>query len=127
MAGSTFSAVIEGCSTNTLSEHHSTVHLDNRMTEEENLTNPLSLEKKLEEKALIRVFPNPTTGNFTVDGNFQAAAIQLFTANGQLLKTRVQQNLPFEMDISGLPSGLYFIRAFSEGNEVLMKRIVKKH
>ena len=127
VAGSTFSAVIEGCSTNTLSEHHSTVHLDNRMTEEENLTNPLSLEKKLEEKALIRVFPNPTTGNFTVDGNFQAAAIQLFTANGQLLKTRVQQNLPFEMDISGLPSGLYFIRAFSEGNEVLMKRIVKKH
>lgn len=125
VAGSTFRAVIDGCSTSNSTENNPEENLAHKVIHEDVLV-PSSFTKKEDNRAFMKVFPNPTTGIFTVAGSFQGATIQLFTANGQLLEALSNQSSPLQMNLGNLPSGLYFIRAFSDERKVMTQRIVKK-
>lgn len=124
--GATFEALIDGCSTNNLSPNESRERISHNVPPEENTIAPFYASTLLSEKSYIQVAPNPTTGFFTIDGNFQDAGIQLFSTTGKLIQSLSHQTPPLQMDLSRFPSGLYFIRAVNGTNEVMIKRVVKK-
>jgi hypothetical protein len=62
----------------------------------------------------IRMFPNPTTDRLHIQFSQRlegSAYIRLFNTNGQeMMNLSVQNELEYTLDISELPSGLYFLQ-----------------
>jgi len=75
------------------------------------------------------VFPNPITdGSFTVDFRNGSAAIssyELYSLTGnRILREPVSDQSPeIKVNVTGLPSGLYFLKVWS-GNEAFTKKVV---
>jgi hypothetical protein len=86
-------------------------------------------EGNLRSNDLFRVYPNPTTGHFTLDipeaEPGAQATIELYGNQGVCIarmSSIKQQHMPF--DIANYPSGLYFLRV-SNGGSVTTMKIVK--
>ena len=79
----------------------------------------------VEEVDQIVLYPNPTEGNFRIKGlnanhNYQ---VSVFDFTGKWIKdSKINEN---ELDISGLPSGLYLIKIIENGNEIHLEKLVK--
>jgi hypothetical protein len=54
----------------------------------------------------VEVYPNPASETLRIDG-LEAAEIQVYNALGQLVKVVRGTN---EVNVSGLPEGLYLLR-----------------
>ena len=77
----------------------------------------------LSENATERsVHPNPTTGTVRVEGE-KAAEIQVFNALGQLVKTVQNTN---EVNLHGLPQGIYLMRVALDDGTVFTDKVVKE-
>lgn len=69
--------------------------------------------------------PNPTTGLFTIQGLTSAYNIDVLYSDGSLYQSYNSAS-DIEIDLSNLPSGLFFISIQSiVNNEVCMKKIIK--
>ena len=56
----------------------------------------------------LSVYPNPTTGKLKVEnGKLRMGEVKVFTVTGQLVRTAVGS----EIDLAGLPNGVYIIQA----------------
>ena len=82
--------------------------------------------------ASLLVYPNPTSGEFKVSGfGFNVTGIAVFDLMGKsvaTVETRLIASLqesPLCLDISPLPSGMYFVRITTE-NGVVTKKVVKR-
>lgn len=75
------------------------------------------------EKDDIVVYPNPTSGVIYID-NCQGCAAEVFDARGSL--ARQQQNVSSQIDLLGLPDGMYMVR-LSNGKIYYNKKIIKSH
>ncbi len=69
---------------------------------------------------LFRVYPNPTTGSFTIEiiGRevLQTANIEIYDMRGERMATRqVEGKLKHEFSLQEKPNGIYIIRLVSEG------------
>lgn len=65
-----------------------------------------------EELANISVYPNPSTGNFTLEMKElnTEATIRIVTYTGSIISEEVvNTNSPYPFDISGLPAGIYTV------------------
>jgi hypothetical protein len=76
-----------------------------------------------------RVYPNPTTGVFRLEfsetSNEQKIVTEIISPFGErLLQTESFAGSAFRFDISGRPSGIYLLRAFTE-NQSLVIKIIK--
>ena len=70
----------------------------------------------------INIYPNPTREKITINGlKDQNWDIQLFGTNGQLL---LQQRNQYQMDVSGLPSGLYWLK-INAASQTITQKIIK--
>ncbi len=81
----------------------------------------------------LYVWPNPTTGEFKVQrakGRVECQSSELIDLYGNVMKINnnrtIEQlnNSALEIDISNLPSGIYFIRINFE-NQTIVKKIIK--
>jgi hypothetical protein len=63
----------------------------------------------------IKVFPNPTDGNFTIENLPQLAIVELWTATGQIIFVGSASNGKFEFNLAEYSDGIYFVRVLSEG------------
>jgi hypothetical protein len=76
----------------------------------------------------ISVFPNPTTGELRIDAStpISIQAIEIFDVFGKNLLTMpmAQMSSEITLNISHLPSGVYFVRIITETGEVT-KKIIK--
>lgn len=72
-------------------------------------TDPLSINL-ISEDSSIKIFPNPTEDFLTVQTSAQTdALVQISDINGSLIKSmRIRGSV--QIDVSGLPSGMYVIR-----------------
>lgn len=72
---------------------------------------------------MFSVYPNPTTGLFSVigQGNF---TLKVFNVQGQLLISK-KVNDKIEIDLSDLENGIYLLQ-LSQSNSVITERIVKQ-
>ncbi|MBP5497347.1 MAG: T9SS type A sorting domain-containing protein [Bacteroidales bacterium] len=75
----------------------------------------------------FKVYPNPTTGVVNVqitNHNSPITEFHVFDAYGKLI--RVVDVQTTQIDLSGFASGVYFIKAVSDGNVVAVRKVVKQ-
>lgn len=74
-----------------------------------------------------RIYPNPTQTNLFVEFESNDISIQLSDMNGKVLSVPVDEKSAgkYKMDISRLPSGMYFIR-LSGKQHVEIQKIIKQ-
>jgi hypothetical protein len=71
---------------------------------------------------MVRVYPNPTTQQLTIDYNESVKQLSIVNTLGQQLKTlEINASGRMDVDVSELPSGVYFLKI----NEKEMKKFVK--
>ena len=76
------------------------------------------------------VYPNPTSGMVTVTlGDYveQEATLQVLDVNGKLIqtiRTGVVENFTEEINLTGQPAGIYFVRLQLADGTVEVKRVV---
>ncbi len=70
----------------------------------------------------VKVFPNPTSGKITIEGE-NITHISVFNNAGQIIKQTEVEFTPSFLDLNQHPKGMYFIKV--KTNEGLaVKRIV---
>lgn len=76
----------------------------------------------------VKVFPNPTVGNLTVDLTAvnELADVQIINMLGQSVRTLNNQTGVLTLDVSNLANGIYFIRVNTETQFSSTKVIVSK-
>lgn len=79
--------------------------------------------KELENR--FDVYPNPSNGNFTINGrlvNASNSSITLLGALGNVIQESKVSSLPFEINVNDLPNGVYFIH-LNNGSNTLTKKV----
>jgi len=67
----------------------------------------------------VRVFPNPTNGNMTLQTDLSLpVTIQVFDISGKLVSTQRMASSIQQMDMSHLPKGAYSVRLFNDKQSV---------
>jgi len=83
--------------------------------------------------AAIQIYPNPASEILTINftqNNFIAEKITLYNMFGQSLyeisPTKLLPDTSFNLDVSSLSNGTYFIAAFNKKGQLVAKRFVKE-
>ena len=71
------------------------------------------------------IYPNPTTGNVTVESNAINADITVFDMFGKLMMTSKVASERTELDFSGFASGVYMVR-IANSNAITTVKVVKE-
>ena len=72
----------------------------------------------------ITIYPNPNSGNFTIDiGNFEETNLEIYNITGQLiLKNNLTQNLT-SINLTKFSKGMYFVKV-NTANIVIIEKII---
>jgi len=73
----------------------------------------------------IHIYPNPTTGSFTISGLEQGQVIELYNYLGQML-TSVTAQTTMHFDISTKANGLYVVRITNKNGSLATERKIVK-
>ena len=71
------------------------------------------------------IHPNPTTGQVTITGKDLKSA-EVFNTLGQHIATAQGEGEQMTMDISALPSGVYFVNITDKDGRKCVRKVVKK-
>jgi len=74
------------------------------------------------EVSKFNIYPNPATNFITIDSEIKVDKYQIFSINGQKLMEGSETN---KINISGLNSGMYFIK-FEIDYKSYVSKIIKK-
>lgn len=73
----------------------------------------------------IHLYPNPSSTYFVI--NTATSKVQLYSITGQLVKSfNPNQSTSYQYDVSDLKSGMYFVEAINENNEVKVMKFIKQ-
>ena len=86
-------------------------------------TMPVSTDEQTIQQ--LRVYPNPTTGIFTLDNREVAGDIIVYSLTGQPLRRFVAADSP-TYDIRDLPQGAYILRLVDDAGRTLINRMIQK-
>jgi hypothetical protein len=90
-----------------------------------------SLDSTVESEAsenIFKVYPNPTTGRFTIELSEIATTVmvEIYGAMGeQILRQEVSGFMMYEFDLSNQPRGIYIIRVL-DGSEMGIERVIRQ-
>jgi len=73
------------------------------------------------------IYPNPTCGEFTIDnGQLTINNVEIYDVYGRKVETRRAASLQAEIviNISHLQSGIYFVKIYSEANQIAIKKLI---
>ena len=74
----------------------------------------------------IKISPNPVIDQLTVQANTTIAHYKLYSLTGQILKENVVSSKTFNVDMSSLNTGVYFMEFVSSSNQKETIQIIKK-
>lgn len=80
----------------------------------------LSTDELKKSKNTLSVFPNPTTGKFSIETSEDSKA-QLYDQSGKILKDFELKKGINEENISELPSGTYLLKTSSESKKIIKR------
>ncbi|MCB0686974.1 MAG: right-handed parallel beta-helix repeat-containing protein [Saprospiraceae bacterium] len=74
----------------------------------------------------IQIGPNPTPNLLTMDGDFSYATVQVINNTGQIVLDLSAEETPLQINLEGLPEGIYFLRIESNLHPKLnLLRVIK--
>ncbi|SCY43806.1 Por secretion system C-terminal sorting domain-containing protein [Nonlabens sp. Hel1_33_55] len=73
----------------------------------------------------INIYPNPSTGLFTIDSD-QPVSYKVFNLNGQLINESATSISNNTVDISNAAKGLYFIKLNTNDGQTITKKLIKQ-
>jgi len=73
-------------------------------------------------ESLLKIYPNPSHGIFTITGFINTANIEIMNAVGEQIY-RNETTLPVSLDLSGRPKGVYLLKVETD-NRVFFEKIV---
>jgi hypothetical protein len=79
---------------------------------------------KTENKNVLNAYPNPTSGNFTIETQ-GVSHISIYDINGVMVFQTTSPGDLFTMDLAELPTGVYVLNILSDG-ELKSERLVKR-
>ena len=74
----------------------------------------------------LRVYPNPSDGNITIELEYETGSIIVFDNSGQKVYGQLVENKTSNHNLSMLPAGVYHIMAVS-GNQRSVSKIIISH
>ncbi len=74
----------------------------------------------------VSVYPNPTTGLVTFDGNTAIIQLNITDAAGRTVAIEKNPEGIKQSDLGGLPQGIYFVTLSSEDNQTRTVKIVRE-
>jgi uncharacterized repeat protein (TIGR03803 family) len=77
-------------------------------------------------KSDIDLFPNPTTGVFSIHNSEKIKSIEVFNLIGKKLYGSIINADTFEVDLSNFPNGVYFINISTDRSSVVKKVAINK-
>ena len=123
--GANFRAFIQGCSTNR-SRFSTKIREDQiTYTTSENLEAPNELIQNTDFG--IKIYPNPTSSNLSIESNTSINSWMLLNPFGHQLKGNTNLNAKkAELNVSGLTTGIYFLKIQLDSGNTIIKRVIKK-
>lgn len=85
-----------------------------------------SSEEITDTNTSIVAYPNPTTGMLTIQAPSETT-VQVFNTSGSLLYTRIITEGKNQIDLSALPTGLYFLRVVTHNGDASTIKIIKSN
>ena len=76
--------------------------------------------------AQARLFPNPTSGQVTVDASTAIVRCEVYSSTGAQLQAVESPESVFTIDLTASPSGVYLIRLVDVNGESKTLRVVKQ-
>lgn len=82
-----------------------------------------SLSLQENDKDIVQIFPNPAQDYLTVTGSVEIKEATIYSVSGQLFKTvRSPRNNDMTVNVSTLPSGIYFIQTTTGATSKFIKQ-----
>ncbi len=83
-------------------------------------------DNQLTENTQITMYPNPSNGQFNIDGVNQGMNVEIYDYAGRIITNMVADKETMKVDMSNQPNGLYLVRILSK-EQVLVsqKKLVK--
>ncbi len=83
-------------------------------------------EDNLNTSSGLKVYPDPNTGNFTIDGLTKGQQIEIYNSIGQNIACSLASDTTIRLDISNQPDGIYLIRILNkDGTLVSQTKMLK--
>ena len=73
----------------------------------------------------VSVFPNPSTGIFTIEFSEKISAIEIYNTLGEKIYQSTITTLQSEINLSNKPKGIYFLRIIAEDKIHTQKLIIQ--
>lgn len=77
-------------------------------------------------QTFFKVYPNPSSGLFTIEGDETIEEVVIYNTAGQLLKRFQYGNTAEWYDIAELPKGTYMLHLIGQDNETLSSKLINK-
>lgn len=76
--------------------------------------------------SLVRIYPNPTTNVFYIDGIEDGSQLRVFDAVGKLILNKDRINNHYQVSLDGFANGSYFMIIKGKDNQTTKHTIIKK-
>lgn len=84
-----------------------------------------SLSTSSFDKELVGVYPNPSSGVFTIE-NKNIVLFEVFDLTGKMIKTSTTSSSISSIDLTSFETGVYFAKLTNDKNEVSCIKLLKK-
>ena len=99
---------------------------DNSLPENWSIGDDLTKIDKFTENQNIAIYPNPTSGKIHIALSENVTHCQIMDLMGNVLKEASPSNSVFDLDLSGLPSGMYLVKVQFADGKIAFKKVVKQ-
>ena len=99
---------------------------DNSLPENWTIGDDLTRVKKYSDNQNIAFYPNPTWGKIHVASSEKAILCQIVDLMGNVLQETSFSSSNFDLDLSGLPSGMYLVKVQFADGRTTFRKVVKQ-
>ena len=132
-AGSIFIAKIEGCSNETSREFTIETMYEDKQKTVNNFDEIINYDSIYNEEPIkeivefVKLHPNPTSSNLNIESNTSISSWMLLNPFGRQLKGNTNINSKkADLNVSGLTTGIYFLKIQLDSGNTIIKRVIKK-
>ena len=85
----------------------------------------VNINEGIVEENLVKVYPNPSNGFFSIKTTIPFKSIEIYNLNGELVYSSniFNRKTSFEIDLSGKGKGVYFIKIHN-GLKIYCKKLI---